>query len=68
MKTENATFAVSLGLFILAMTLLYGWCVNLYLLVIGCMDFTVTSNWAMLMLRGIGVLVAPVGALLGLFV
>lgn len=68
MKAENASLAVSLTLILLAITMVYGWCLNLYLLIVGCVDFTVTSNWALLLLRGIGVVVAPVGALLGLFV
>ena len=66
MNNLRVSPTVGLILFALLCTALYGWGYNLFELVVGCANFTPTSNWAMLLLRGVGVFVFPVGAFLGL--
>lgn len=58
---------IALAGFALLLGALYGWGYNLYDLIQGCVNFTASSNWAMLALRAVGVFVFPLGALLGLF-
>jgi hypothetical protein len=66
MKYTKYEWAIS-ALALLIVTFLYGWCVNLYLLIQGAVAFEPTSNWAFLALRAIGVFVVPLGGALGLF-
>lgn len=58
---------ISITAVLVLIAAIVGWCMNLVALINGCVDFTAASNWVLLLLRAVGVFVAPVGAVLGLF-
>ena len=66
--TEKFSFAAIVAILLFGLALVYGWFANLTALIHGCIDFTAASNWALLLLRAVGVFVAPLGGFLGLLV
>lgn len=57
----------ALAFLVLVLAVAYGWCVNLYQLIVTASAFDATTNVAFLLLRFVGLFVFPLGGGLGLF-
>ena len=66
MKESSLSVVGMFALLLLFISAVIGWGFNLYDLIMGCVHFTAGGNYMMLALRTVGVLIFPLGSILGI--